>query len=151
MPTENLLRGLRDSRDTVSLEMFGVDGVISYGVRTTRPDTLNGMFTAHFPQSDVSSYRMGTVPGEAGEADLGDWMLLDEDEQALVQTLGLERESYLPLRVFSDGEIRQGETDPLAGLIGVIASNTSFGEASGSDRMGIRLLLRPAPEDWNSQ
>ena len=77
-------------------------------------------------------------------------MHLEEEEYALVQTLGLQRESYLPLRVFDDSAIRQAEMDPLAGLIGVVSSNSSLSTSSGSDRMGIRLLLRPAPEDWSA-
>ena len=150
MPMENLLRGFRGASDTVSLELFGVDGVLSYGVRTSQGETMNGMFNAYFPQSDVSSHLMGDVPGEAGESDSGDWMLLDEDERALVQPLGLARDSYLPLRVFDDRVIQQGQVDPLAGIIGVISSNTLMGSGLGSDRMGIRLVIRPAPENWNA-
>ena len=150
MPMENLLRGFRGAGDTVSLELFGVDGVLSYGVRTSQGETMNGMFTAYFPQADVSSHLMGEVPGEAGERDSGDWMLLDEDEHALVQPLGLSRESYLPLRVIDDRVIQQSQVDPLAGVIGVISSNTSLGNGSGSDRMGVRLVIRPAPENWNA-
>ena len=150
MPMENLLRGFRGASDTVSLELFGVDGVLSYGVRTSQGETMNGMFNAYFPQADVSSHLMGKVPGEAGESDAGDWLLLDEDERALVQPLGLSRDSYLPLRVFDDRVIQQGQVDPLAGIIGVISSNTSQGSGSGSDRMGIRLVIRPAPENWNA-
>ena len=150
MPMENLLRGLRGAGDTVSLELFGVDGVLSYGVRTSQGETMNGMFTAYFPQADVSSHLMGEVPGEAGESDSGDWMLLDEDEHALVQPLGLSRESYLPLRVIDDRVIQQSQVDPLAGIIGVLSSNTSLGMGSGSDRMGVRLVIRPAPENWNA-
>ena len=149
MPMENLLRGLGNSQDMVSLELFGVGGVISYGVRTARPASMSGMFTAYFPQADVSSHDMGDVSGEVGEPDLGDWMRLGEDEFALVQTLGLERESYLPLRIFDDREIQNAATDPLAGLIGTISSITSFGQTSGSNRMGVRLLIRPAPENWS--
>ena len=150
MPMENLLRGLRNINDMFSLELYGVDGAISYGVRTTRPHSMNGMFSAYFPQADVSTHQMGEVPGEDGESDRGDWMHLEEEELAIVQTLGLQRESYLPLRVFDDSAIRQAEMDPLAGLIGVVSSNSSLSTSSGSDRMGIRLLLRPAPEDWSA-
>ena len=64
MPMENLLRGLRNINDMFSLELYGVDGVISYGVRTTRPHSMNGMFNAYFPQADVSTHQMGEVPGE---------------------------------------------------------------------------------------
>ena len=149
MPMENLLRGIRDASDTISLELFGVDGVISYGVRTTQGDSINGMFSAYFPQALISSHVMGNVPGQVGEEDAGDWMILDEDEHALVQPLGLLRDSYLPLRVIEDRVIQQSEMDPLAGVIGVISGSTSMGGGQGSDRMGIRLIIRPAPEDWN--
>ena len=151
MPMENLLRGMRDVSDMVSLELFGQDGAISYGVRTTRAESMNGTFSAHFPQADVSSHKMGTHPGEVDECDLNDWMVLNADESAMVQTLGLERESYLPLRVFDDRAIEQAKVDPLAGVIGTIASNTVDGQAGGgSNRMGVRLLLRPAPENWSA-
>ena len=150
MPMENLLRGLRDAREMVSLELFGVDGVIHYGARTTIPRAMGGMFSAYFPQADVSSHQMGAVPGEAGEQDLDDWLRLGEDEFAVVQTLGLRFPGYLPLRVFDDREIHNAETDPLAGLIGVISSDTAYNSSRGADRLGIRLLLRPAPEDWSS-
>ena len=42
MPMENLLRGMRDVDDMVSLELFGQDGAVSYGVRTTRAESMNG-------------------------------------------------------------------------------------------------------------
>ena len=150
MPMENLLRGLRGAQDTISLELFGVDGVISYGVRTTHPESLHGMFNAYFPLAQISSHTMGRIPGEIDEADVGDWLALDEGEYAVVQTLGLARDSYLPLRILEDRVIQQAEMDPLAGVIGVISSNTTHGGAESGDRLGIRLVIRPAPEDWNS-
>ncbi len=150
MPMENLLRGVRNSDDTISLELFGVDGVMHYGVRATHGDSLQGVFNAYFPQAMISSHLMGDVPGEVGESDAGDWLTLDEDERALVQPLGLLWDSYLPLRVIDDGVIQQSQMDPLAGVIGVISGNTSlFAEGQGSDRMGIRLVIRPAPENWS--
>ena len=150
MPMENLLRGLRNASDTISLELFGVDGVINYGVRTTEGESVNGMFNAYFPQALISSHIMGDVPGQVGEEDAGDWMILDEDEHALVQPLGLLRDSYLPLRVIEDRVIQQAEMDPLAGVIGVISGSTSPSGGKGSNRMGIRLVIRPAPENWNA-
>ena len=74
MPMENLLRGLRNADDMISLELFGVNGVISYGVRTTHSGSLNGMFNAYFPLAQISSHKMGRVPGEIGEEDRGDWL-----------------------------------------------------------------------------
>ena len=149
MPMENLLRGLRNASDTISLELFGVDGVLNYGVRTTEGESVDGMFNAYFPQALISSHVMGKVPGQVGEEDAGDWMILDEDEHALVQPLGLLRDSYLPLRVIEDRVIQQAEMDPLAGIIGVISGSTSPSGSKGANRMGIRLVIRPAPENWN--
>ena len=149
MPMENLLRGFRDASGTISLELFGVDGVINYGVRTTEGESVDGMFNAYFPQALISSHMMGKVPGQVGEEDAGDWMILDEDEHALVQPLGLLRDSYLPLRVIEDRVIQQAEMDPLAGIIGVISGSTSPTGSKGANRMGIRLVIRPAPENWN--
>ena len=150
MPMETLLRGLRNTGDMLSLELFGVDGVINYAVRTTRGDNLSGMFNAYFPQAMVSSRLMGDVPGEVGESDIGDWMFLDEDEHALVQPLGLLRDSYLPLRVFDDRVLQQSEMDPLAGVIGTLSGNSQGVDGRGSDRMGLRLVICPAPEDWSA-
>ena len=150
MPMENLLRGLRNADDMISLELFGVNGVINYGVRTTHSGSLNGMFNAYFPLAQISSHKMGRVPGEIGEEDRGDWLALDEDEHAVVQTLGLARESYLPLRIFEDRIIQQAQMDPLAGVIGVISSNTTQAGTGSGDRLGIRLVIRPAPENWNA-
>ena len=150
MPMESLLRGLRSAEDTISLELFGVDGVINYGVRTSHSESLHGMFNAYFPLAQISSHLMGRVPGEIGEADVNDWMALDEDEHAVVQTLGLAHDSYLPLRIFEDRVIQQAEMDPLAGVIGVISSNTTQGGIGVGDRLGVRLVIRPAPEDWNA-
>ena len=150
MPMENLLRGLRAADDMVSLELFGVDGVVGYGIRTTKPEMLSGMFHSYFPQSHLSSHVMGEIPGEVCEEDAGDWMGMEEGEFALVQSLSLDKENYLPLRVLDDRVIQQAEMDPLAGLIGVISSATGNVSPNGSDRLGVRLLIRPAPEGWSS-
>ena len=144
-PMENLLRGFRNSRDTISLELCGVDGVVSYHVRTSNGDGIAGMLHSYFPQAKVTR----SPEDSSGEVDEDDWMHLAEDEFALVQSLSLARESYLPLRIFDDRSLEQSGTDPLAGVIGQLSSSTWTGD-EGGDRMGIRLVVRPAREDWNA-
>ena len=149
MPMENLLRGLRNERETISLELYGVDGIMNYCVRTYHSDSLNGMFRAYFSGANLTSHVMGEIPGDPSDADAGDWLLLDEHERAVVMPLGLARESYLPLRIFDDRVIQQAQTDPLAGLIGLLSDITMQSEYPASDRVGVRLVIRPAPEDWS--
>ena len=145
-PMENLLRGVRNPKDVVSLELYGVDGVVRYGVRGNNGDGIGGMLHSYFPQARVER----RVVGEDEEADVKDWLYLDEDEFALVQPLTLERASYLPLRIYDDRTIEQSCKDPLAGVIGHIGNSTLHSGGGTGDRIGVRLVLRPAKEDWNS-
>ena len=142
-PMENLLSGLRNDNDVVSLELFGVGGVVGYCVRTNNPHSVSGMLQSYFPQARVDERSLGPTD----EADVTDWTHLDTREYALVQSLHLARASYLPLRIFDDRRIEQSKTDPLAGIIGLLASGTKSGDPG--DRLGIRLVLKPAAEDWN--
>ena len=143
---EQLLRGLRNHDDTVSLEIFGNNGVISYGVRSFNGDMVAGMFHSYFPQARVSRH----VQGEQETVDRSDWLHIGKGELAMVQSLSLEKESYLPLKIFDDRAIEQSQTDPLAGIIGCLASCTQGGADRLGDRLGIRLVIRPAAEDWNA-
>lgn len=145
-PMENLLLGIRNEKRNVALEISGRDGVVSYQVRTASPESLAGMFNSYFSQSRVTV--TNREPGAA--SDPSDWLNLAEDEMAFVQTLHLGREPYLPLRIFDDNRIRESAVDPLAGVIGQLSSSTYNSGNSGSDRMGVRLLMRPAPENWGS-
>ena len=145
-PMENLLSGLRNGRDTISMELCGVDGVVSYHVRTNNGDGMSGMLHSYFPQAKVT--RSPEDPD--ADLDVSDWMHLAEDEFALVQSLSLAKESYLPLRVYDDRAVEQSGVDPLAGVIGLLSSGTRLGGDVGADRLGIRLVVRPAREDWNA-
>ena len=152
MPMENLLRGFRNPKDVMVLELFGVDGVVGYRVRTNTPDGISGMFHSYFPQA-----RVDKKDREMGYEDLSDWLNLEEHEMAVVQPLYLSRESYLPLRIFDDRTIEQSGMDPLAGVIGVLATATRSSGGTegmekrlGGDRLGVRLVIKPAREDWNS-
>ena len=139
-PMENLLRVLRSHDDMVSLELFAADGVVNYLVRAKHGESMGGMLHSYFPQARLSR----RVDDGISEPDPGDWMFVDEDEYALVTPLGLEREGYLPLRIFDDRVIEQSKMDPLAGVIGMLASATRPGAESAGDRLGLRLLLKPA-------
>ena len=144
-PMENLLSGLRSHSDVVSLELFGVGGVVGYGVRTNNPHSVSGMLHSYFPQARVEE----KIFDPEEEMDTTDWTHLDSGEHALVQPLHLAKASYLPLRIFDDRRIEQSKTDPLAGVIGLLSSGTRAGAEGRGDRLGIRLVLKPAPEGWN--
>lgn len=144
-PMENLLRGVRSEKETLSLELYSYDGVVNYCLRSQHGSGLVGMLKSYFPQAKVS-----TIEGELDSEDVSDdWLDLAEQDHAYVQTLYLEHDSYLPLRIFDDATLRQSEMDPLAGVIGLLGnSSRSNGEFPGF-RLGVRLLVRPAKETWN--
>ena len=145
LPMESLLRGVRNEHDVLSLEIFGRDGVVGYCARTNNGNGFSGMFHSHFPQAQLT--RSDTVQGRS--LNEGDWMYLDEDEFAFVQTLSLERESYLPLRIFDARSLGEGELDPLAGIVGILSNDSkTVGYGEGGDRIGLRVIIRPAPEEW---
>ena len=145
IPMENLLRGMRNARDVTSLEIFGRDGVVGYGVRTNNGGAFSGQFHSYFPQAHLTGESRST--GQGAKED--DWLYLDEDEFALVQTLSLEYESFLPLQIFEDRTLEQALMDPLAGVIGVLSSSSKvIGAGSGSDRCGVRTVIRPASANW---
>ena len=146
-PMENLLRGLRGEKDVFSFEIFGRDGVVAYRVRTNNADGLGGMFHSYFPQARLDA--KVREPGD--EPDVDDWMYMDEDEFAMVVPLYLKRPSYLPLRIYDDRTIEQSTMDPLAGVIGVLSMATrQVGPSAGGDRLGMRLVVRAAREDWGN-
>ena len=145
-PMENLLRGLRNGNEFVSLELYGAEGVVGYTVRAHNGNNVGGVLRSYFPQAEVER----RSDERDDELDSDDWLHLSEDEFAMIQPLSLEREAYLPLRIFDDRVIEQSKIDPLAGVIGVLASSTrSEGETVG-ERLGMRLVIRPAEENWNS-
>lgn len=145
-PTENLLRGLRNTREAVSFELYGSEGAVSYVMRTNNGRRLEGMLHSYFPQARIS-HRVD-MPGE--EVMESDWMRLDEDELAMVMPLSLEKEPYLPLQTYDDQLLNGSHMDPLAGVIGVLANSTRRGSNSG-DRLGIRMVVRPAEENWSAK
>ena len=145
-PMQNLLGGLRNQQDRVVLELFGSDGVVSYRVRTNNAGSLAGMLQSYFPQAVVKRQETG---GELTDADREDWLYLKEDEVGLVQTLGLSSEAYLPLKIFDDQTIALSMKDPLAGVIGLLGTSTRSGGEMKGERMGIRLVIKPARGDWN--
>ena len=153
-PMEGLLRGLRSPKDVLSLEISGVDGVVSYTVRTNNGRTLMGMLQSWFPQvrverRDVLMGGWAELERKEKELDRKDWLHLGEDENAVVTSLGLSKASYLPLRVVEDEMIRDSGRDPLAGLIGQLASITRGAQGVKGDRLGVRLVIKPADENWN--
>ena len=145
-PMQNLLGGLRNDRDRVSLELLGVDGVVGYKIRTNNSGSMSGMLQSYFPQAVVTKKE---EIWEDNQVDEGDWLYLKEDEVGLIETLSLEGEGYLPLKIFDDSTIAQSLTDPLAGVIGLLGTGTRAGGESEGERLGMRLVIRPAKENWN--
>ena len=145
-PMENLLRGLRNANEFVSLELYGAEGVVGYTVRAHNGNNVGGVLRSYFPQADIE--RRSDERDE--ELDESDWLHLTEEEFAFIQPLSLEREAYLPLRIFDDRVIEQSKIDPLAGVIGVLASSTRSGGETVGERLGLRLVIRPAEENWNA-
>ena len=158
-PVESVIRGFRNPEDTLVLEVAGVDQVLFYGMRTNNHGAVHGMMMSHFPQAMMTESVRSLVSGsyveeqERARSPEGDWLFLDEDELGLVQTLHLDYEPYLPMRVSEDRELRESEVDPLAGVVGLLAGNTS-GEGTdgrGSSRFGVRVVMRPADERWGQK
>ena len=146
-PMDNLLRGISHHKEPVSLELFARDGVVCYMVRAYHGEAMGGILHSYFPQSRVER----RVDDGVAEPDAGDWLHLDEDEHALALPLYLKEDNYLPLRIFSDRDIEQSKIDPLAGVIGMLASATHSGGESPGDRLGLRLVIHPARENWNGK
>lgn len=106
------------------------------------------MFHSYYPQAHLTPHSRAADQS----ASEGDWLHLDEDEFALVRPLSLARESYLPLQIYEDRMLEQSGMDPMAGLIGLLSSGSrTVGGAEGGDRLGMRLLLKPAPADWGAK
>ena len=154
-PMENLLRVVRNDNVCLSLELYGVDGAVGYQIRSNI-GSLGGRLGSSFPQSRIDKEQRrpdaDDYVGQSLDPLRKDWMFLDEAEFALVQPLHLLDESYLPLRIYDDTYIRNSERDPLAAIIGLLASSTQgMGGGSaygGGERMGIRVVIRPAKENW---
>ena len=75
-------------------------------------------------------------------------MRLEEDAYALALPLSLAKPGYLLLMIWDDNTLNASQSDPLAGIIGVLASATrSAGEGGG----GERLVIRPAEENTGAR
>ena len=142
MPIENMLRGLRNVGDRFSLEIYGMGGVVNYLVRSSSGNRLQGLLQSYYPQSGAEMLDVK----ERGVH--GDWLRLEEDEDAMVLPLWLQKRPYLPIKTHSDHELRESETDPLNGVIGHLSGVGRWSGGDSSDRLGMRLVLSPAPENW---
>lgn len=143
-PIENLLRGLRNMSDRFSLEIYGGGsvGAVSYLLRSTSGTKLQGLIQSYYPQA-----RAELLSGD-GKGVHGDWLGLAEDENAVVLPLWLGEEMHLPLKTYADNVLREGEFDPLAGVVAHLAGIGRWTGGDPRDRIGMRLLLHPAPEGW---
>ena len=142
-PIESLLRGLRNMEERFALEVCGWSGgAVSYMLRSYSGARLQGLLQSYYPQARAE------LLGEEGKGIHTDWLRLDSDEKALVTPLWLEREPYLPMKTYTDHVLRESETDPLAGVVGHISGLGRWTGGSHGDRLGMRLVLHPADEDW---
>ena len=142
LPIENMLRGLRNCSDWISLEIYGMAGVVHYLVRSNSGTRLQGLLQSYYPQANaelLDSQQRGVH---------GDWLRLGEDENALVVPVWLSKQEYLPIKTYTDHDLRESEADPLNGVIGHLSGLGRWSGGNGQDRLGMRLLLRPAPENW---
>ena len=141
-PIENMLRGLRTASDTFSLEMYGRAGVTRYLVRSDAGSLLQGLVTAHYPQSRADLVQDLDDPAH------GDWLRLTADEEAVVLPLWLGKRPFLPLKTYSDRDLRETEFDPLTSMVGHLSGIGRWSPGGSGDRLGYRLVLHPAPEQW---
>lgn len=127
-----------------AFEVFGVDGVVSYAARSRAFSSLDGMLTSCYPQAQLVVLD-GRGRGTR-EPLTRDWLSprggAGGERWAL--PLHLSRSPELPLKFYTDQSLGRGETDPLASLLGFLAS-----ASSGAMRLGSRLLLRPLGADWS--
>lgn len=142
MPIENMLRGLRNVADRFSLEIYGMGGVVHYLVRSSSGTRLQGLLQSYYPQSGAE-----LLDGKERGVH-GDWLRLAEDEDALVLPVWLGKREFLPIKSYDDRALQESESDPLNGVIGHLSGMGRWSGGEGRDRLGLRLLLRPAPENW---
>ena len=142
-PIESLLRGLRNMEELFALELCGWNGgAVSYMVRSHSGARLQGMLQSYYPHARAELLKKDGVGIHA------DWLRLDSDERALVKPMWLDKESYLPMMTYDDHVLRESESDPLAGVVGHVSGLGRWSGGSQRDRMGMRLVLHPAHEDW---
>lgn len=142
-PIESLLRGLRNIDEKFALELCGWSGgAVSYLLRSYSGARIQGLLQSYYPQA------RGELIGEGGKGVHSDWLRLASDEKCLLLPLHLAKESFLPLLAYGDDTLRQSESDPLSGVVGQISGLGRWTGGVASDRLGLRLLLHPAPEDW---
>ena len=143
-PIENLLRGLRNMSDRFSLEVYGGGsvGAVNYLLRSTSGTKLQGLVQSYYPQARAE------LLDADGKGVHSDWLILAEDENALVMPLWLGGERHMPLKTYADHVLREGEFDPLAGVVSHLSGIGRWTGGDSRDRIGMRLLLHPAPENW---
>ena len=142
-PIESLLRGLRNMEELFALEICGWNGgAVSYMLRSHSGARLQGLLQSYYPHARAELLK------EDGKGIHADWLRLDSDEKAVVQPLWLDKEPYLPMMAYTDHVLRESESDPLAGVVGHVSGLGRWSGGSERDRMGMRLVLHPADENW---
>ena len=143
-PIENLLRGLRNVTGRVSLELYGggTIGVVSYLLRSSSGARIQGLIQSYYPQARAD------LIADNGKGVHSDWLKLAEDENAVLMPLWLSKERYLPMKTYDDHVLKEGEFDPLAGVIAHLSGIGRWTGGDARDRIGMRIILDSAPENW---
>lgn len=144
-PVETLVRGLRNMEESFSLEMYGRAGTVNYMVRASNGSRVQSMLSSYFPGCGIERIESGAEKGQHS-----DWLGLDMDETALVLPVWLGREPWMPLLTVDDSTLNQGQVDPLTGVIGLLAGGSLEVNGVGA-RLGMRLILKPAMENWSAR
>lgn len=142
MGVEGFFASLLSREARFSFEIFGVDEVVSYAARSQSYLPLDGMLTACYPQAQLVPLD-GTGRGSSA-ALTRDWLASSGGGERWVLPLYLSRSPDLPLKFYTDDSLGRGETDPLASILGFLASVSASGVKAGS-----RLLLQPLGADWS--
>ena len=137
---------LRDLKEPLAVEVYADGGVVSYVIRSRVGQSLRGVVQSTLTQARLTPL----LPVPTSESEDGDWLRLSVSERAVVVPLWLGREAFLPLRILSDQQLAQGEVDPLAPVLGALASATARGSAHQAPRLGVRMVLRAVQENWGA-
>ena len=141
-PMVNLLKGLRDEHERFALEVYSQKGAVYFGVRAYNPRHVSEVLQSAYPQAHVEF-----MSGDDGDY-RGDWLHLAHGEFASVMPMWLAKPSWLPLATPPEAAAERTPHDPLASLFGGLAHETRPPEHPGSTRMGVRIVIQPAPENW---
>ena len=143
LPMENLLRGMRDQRQRFALEMFSHRGAVNLVVRCYDRSLVSSLVQSYYPQSHAE------LMDPQLDDFSSDWLRLDHGEYASVLPMTLARASWLPLATVDNDKLLANQSDPIAGVLAALSNATRPPDNDEDSRVGIRLVLQPAAEQWS--